>query len=327
VTVTVAIPVLNGGALLGEVLAAVREQEIDRPVELLVIDSGSRDGSRELARRHGAHVVEIPRADFSHGGTRNRLMELSRGEHVAFLTQDSVPAGPGWLAALVGGFGLTDDVALVCGPYLPRPGDSPMVRRELTEFFARFGAARVDRGADGPGPATFFSSANGAVARWAWKRVPFRPVAYAEDQLLARDMLAAGLAKAYVPEAAVLHSHDFPPAQALRRYFDDFRALAEVYGHREPLTPRYIAARIRGDVRADRAFMRSEGGDVETLRSLRHNTARALGRSLGANAERLPAWARRMLSHDGRATFEPVPPPPGAHETPGAPAVDRAAAR
>jgi glycosyltransferase involved in cell wall biosynthesis len=320
-TVTVAIPVFCGGAVLADVLAAVRAQRIDRPVELLVIDSGSTDGSRELARRHGAHVVEIPQSDFSHGGTRNRLMELSRGEHVAFLTQDSVPAGPGWLAALVGGFALADDVALVGGPSLPRPGDSAMVRRELLEFFARFGETRVDRAGNGPGPATFFSSANGAVARWAWERVPFRPVAYAEDQLLARDALAAGLAKAYVREAAVLHSHDLPPRQALGRYFDDFRALAEVYGHREPLTPRYIAARIRGDVRADRAFMRREGLDVETLRSLRHNAARALGRSLGANADRLPAWARRKLSHDGRASFEPAP-----AASPG-PADDRAAAQ
>ncbi|MGH2950241.1 MAG: glycosyltransferase family 2 protein [Solirubrobacteraceae bacterium] len=284
--VTVAIPVLDGGPLLGEVLAAVREQRVDRPVELLVIDSGSADGSRDLARRHGARVVEVPRAEFSHGGTRNRLMELSDGEHVAFLTQDSVPAGPGWLAALLGGFALADDVALVCGPYLPRPGDSPMVRRELIEFFARFGGTRVDRGDGDPGPATFFSSANGAVARWAWKRVPFRPIAYAEDQQLARDMLAAGLARAYVPEAAVVHSHDHPPLRALRRYFVDFRALAEVHGHREPLSPRYVAARIRNDVAADRAFMHREGLEVQTLRSLAHHTARALGRSLGSNAGR-----------------------------------------
>ena len=57
----------------------------------------------------------------------------------------------------------------------------------------------------------------------------------------------------------MIHSHDLPPLQAFRRYFDDFRALAEVNGLREPLTPRYIAARVRGDVAADRAFMRREG--------------------------------------------------------------------
>jgi glycosyltransferase involved in cell wall biosynthesis len=284
-TVTVAIPVRDGGARLREVLAAVRAQRVDH--ELLVIDSGSADGSAALARRHGARVVEIPPAQFSHGGTRNRLMELASGDHVAFLTQDSVPAGPDWLAALLGGFARADDVALCFGPHLPRPDASPMVQRELRELFARFGGERVDRGEAALGPATFFSSANGAVARWAWERVPFRPVAYAEDQLLARDMLAAGLAKAYVPQAAVIHSHDLPPVQAFRRYFADFRALAAVNGLREPLTPRYVAARVRGDVAADRAFMRAEGLEVQTMRSFAHHVARALGRSLGTNADRL----------------------------------------
>jgi glycosyltransferase involved in cell wall biosynthesis len=295
-SVTVAIPVLDGGLRLGEVLTAVRAQQVDRPVELLVIDSGSTDGSPALARRHGARVVEIPPREFSHGGTRNRLMELATGDHVAFLTQDSVPAGSGWLAALLGGFALAGDVALVCGPQRARPDASAMVRREQSEFFARFGGERIDRGAVAAGPATFFSSANGAVARWAWERVPFRAVDYAEDQLLARDMLAAGLAKAYVPEAAVVHSHDHPPLRALRRYFRDFRALAEVNGVREPLTVRYIAARVRNDVAADRAFMRREGLEVQTLRSLSHHVARALGRSLGTNADRLPGWAQRSRS-------------------------------
>jgi glycosyltransferase involved in cell wall biosynthesis len=216
--VTVALPVLNGGPLLGEVLAAVGEQDVDREVELLVIDSGSTDGSVALARSHGARVVEIARSEFSHGGTRNRLMELAAGDHVAFLTQDSLPAGRGWLTALLHGFLLARDVALVSGPSLPRPDASPMVRRELEEFFATFGGVRVDRSDPALGPATFCS--------------------------------------------------------------------------------------LRDDVAADRAFMRRHGLEDQTVRSLKHHTARALGRSLGTNADGLPAWARRRLSLDGRATFE-----------------------
>jgi hypothetical protein len=114
-----------------------------------------------------------------------------------------------------------------------------------------------------------------------------------------------------VPEAAVIHSHDHPPLRALRRYFDDFRALAEVHGHREPMTPRYMAARMRGDVAADRAFMRRAGLhgtalDAATLRSVAHHGARAVGRSLGSNADRLPVWLRRELSLQRRGTFERV---------------------
>jgi rhamnosyltransferase len=277
--VTVALPVLDGGPLLGEVLTAVNAQRVDRPVEILVVDSGSTDGSRTLARRHGARVVEIPRAAFGHGRTRNTLMELAQGDHVAFLTQDSCPAHSGWLAALLRGFTLADNVALVFGPQRPRPDASPMVRRELLEAFDRFGKEAIDDSA-------FFSSANGAVARWAWERVPFRDVAYGEDHVLARDVLSLGLAKAYVPEAEVIHSHDLPPLRAFRRYFHDYRALSHVTGLREPLTPRYIAARVRNDVARDRAFMRREQLEIQTWRSMKHHVARALGISLGSNAGR-----------------------------------------
>src|SRR5258708_5816323 len=99
--VTVAIPVLNGARHLDEVLSAVRAQKVDRTLEILVIDSGSNDGSLEIAERHGARVHQIPKQEFSHGDTRNLAMTLANGDHVAFLTQDATPAHERWLAALL----------------------------------------------------------------------------------------------------------------------------------------------------------------------------------------------------------------------------------
>ena len=161
--------------------------------------------------------------------------------------------------------------------------------------------AGVQRGVAALGPASYFSSANGAVLRSAWERVPFRPVPYAEDQRLALDMLAAGYAKAYVPEAAVIHSHDYPPLDLFRRFFDEFRALREVYGHREPLAPRPVAGRIpplrgRRPRRAARRCWDSVG----------YHSLRALGAALGTRADRLPAAVRRACSLERRSTFEPT---------------------
>ncbi|HWF34885.1 MAG TPA: glycosyltransferase family A protein, partial [Solirubrobacteraceae bacterium] len=197
-TVTVAIPVRDGGAVLARTLGAVRAQRLegDGELELLVCDSGSRDGSVALARRYGAEVIEIAPEHFSHGGTRQLLMERSAGAHVAFLTQDAVPADERWLARLLAGFEVAGDVGLVFGPYRPRADASPMVARELADWFRSFspgGAPRVDRLSpserDIParallGARGFFTDANGCVARSAWESVPFRPVPYAEDHVL-----------------------------------------------------------------------------------------------------------------------------------------------
>jgi rhamnosyltransferase len=310
--VSVALPVRNGAAHLDAVLAAVRAQHVDRRVEIVVVDSGSTDGSVGIARAHGARVEEIPPAAFSHGGTRNRLMELAAGDHVAFLTQDSQPADEHWLARLLEGFAVAEHVGLTCGPYRPRPEASPTVARELEDFFATFtpgGAPRVDRSEEPAlGPQSFFSSANGCVARAAWERVPFRPVPYAEDQRLALDMLRAGYAKVFLPDAAVIHSHDYAPLDGFRRAFDEFRALREVHGFRAPLAPRPVLGRIRREVARDRAWARRHGVPDPAPAALRYHTLRALGAGLGTRADRLPASFRRRLSLERRATFEPTHP-------------------
>src|SRR3954447_6804568 len=110
--VTVALPVRNGGESLVRVLDAVRSQRIDRPVEIVMADSGSTDGSQEVARERGARVIDVPAGEFSHGGTRNLLMERPAGAHVAFLTDDADPASDTWLAELVAGFDDAPDVGL-----------------------------------------------------------------------------------------------------------------------------------------------------------------------------------------------------------------------
>ena len=130
------------------------------------MDSGSTDGSLEIARRHGAVIHEIDESEFSHGGTRNRMMGMARGDHVVFITQDATPAHDGWLAALLEGFEQADDVAAVFGPHEARPDASHMIKSEMERHFASWGhgreidVQRLDRSPEGlaeyralPGPA------------------------------------------------------------------------------------------------------------------------------------------------------------------------------
>jgi glycosyltransferase involved in cell wall biosynthesis len=320
-TITVAIPTYNGGAAFAETLAAVRNQRLegDATVELLVCDSGSRDGTAARARDYGAQVLSIPVEQFCHGETRNLLMERAAGKYVAFLTQDAVPATETWLARLLGGFELAEDVALVFGPYIPRPDASPMVRRELIDWFSSLspdGAPRIDRLDEKDrnlpsrallGHRGYFTDANGCIARAAWETVRFRRVSYAEDHVLAHDMLRAGFAKAYVPDAGVIHSHRYTGWNWLRRSFDESRALREVYGFAPPINPRHIALQLWGRVGADWRAARRDNGpgrrrDPLSLpaQSLYHHVLRLAGESLGARAERIPNPVVTRLSLEGR---------------------------
>ncbi len=320
--VTVAIPVRDGGQMLRATLDALGCQTVAH--ELLVCDSGSRDDSRELARAHGARVLEIAPERFSHGGTRNLLMSQAMGVRVAFLTQDAEPADERWLERLLMGFELAADVGIVYGRYIPRPGASAPVRMELERWFESLspdGAPRVDRLRTGErkrlpaaallGARGFFTDANACVARAAWERAPFREVPYAEDRVLAIDMLRAGFAKAYVPSAAVLHSHDYTASRELRRCFDEWRGLREVYGWREPASPLRLARKLRGELGWARRELDREGVTPSERRATlgaiaRHHIVRLAGELLGSRADRLPAGARRRLSLEGRASYEPL---------------------
>jgi len=319
--VTVAIPVRDGGDLLVRTLSSLQRQTV--PHELLVCDSGSRDGSVELAREYGARVLEIATASFSHGGTRNLLVREASGAHVALLTQDAEPADERWLERLLGGFALAHDVAIVYGAYRPRADASWAVRVELELWFrslSREGEPTVERLAPQEramppielvGRRGFFTDANACVARAAWERVPFRDVPYAEDRVLAIDMLRAGFAKAFVPSAVVVHSHDYTPMQELRRCFDEWRSLLEVYGWREPARPVQLARKLRGEL----ALMRGPGALDAPPGSSRRATLAAVisrhairqtGALLGSRADRLPAPVRRALSLERRASFVPL---------------------
>jgi glycosyltransferase involved in cell wall biosynthesis len=330
--VTVAIPTRNGGELLARTLAALARQTVEH--ELLVCDSASSDGSAALAREHGARVLEIARADFSHGGTRNLLMAEAQGAHVALLTQDAEPADERWLERLLGGFELADDVALAYGSYRPRADAAFAVRVELERWFdslAGDGGPQLERlgehertlpALDLLGRRGFFTDANACVSRAAWEPVPFREVPYAEDRVLAIDMLRAGYAKAYVADAAVLHSHDYSTVQQLRRSFDEWRGLREVYGWREPADPRRLALGLRGELGHARRELRRagtpRGRELTTLADVsRHHVARLAGALLGSRADKLPRRARSALSLEHRASFaalaldDPPSTPPG----------------
>ncbi len=319
--VTVAIPVRNGGRLLEGVLEALAGQSVAH--ELLICDSGSVDGSEQLARAHGARVLSIPAAEFSHGGTRNLLMGEARGSHVALITQDAQPADEHWLERMLAGFELARDVGIVYGPYRPRPQSALPVRLELERWFASLapdGRPRVERlsGAERSagagallGARGFFTDANACISRRAWEAVPFREVAYAEDRVLAIDMLRAGWAKVFMPRAAVLHSHDYGALDQLRRCFDEWRGLREVYGWREPADPQHLLRQLRGELGAVRRELERSGASARRAalaRATRHHVMRLAGAVLGSRADLLPAGARRRLSLERRESFEPIDP-------------------
>ena len=84
-TVSVVVPVLNDAAALRELLQSLKPA----PLEVIVADGGSRDGSAAVAEEFGAAVVQSPR---SRGGQLDDGVREAKGELVWMLHADARPA-------------------------------------------------------------------------------------------------------------------------------------------------------------------------------------------------------------------------------------------
>jgi glycosyltransferase involved in cell wall biosynthesis len=85
---SVVIPVYNGERFLGEAIGSVWAQSY-RPLEIIVVDDGSTDGSARVAKSFSP-VVYVHQANSGQAAARNHGVELARGELLAFLDADDV---------------------------------------------------------------------------------------------------------------------------------------------------------------------------------------------------------------------------------------------
>lgn len=265
---TVTILTYNGERYLADILSAVAAQRLDVPFEVLVIDSGSTDRTLEILAEHPeVRVHTIPNSEFGHGRTRNLAAHLAGGRVVVYLTHDAVPANDRWLYEILKPFELNDRIAAVMGKQVARPRCFPLLKYEIRSVFAGFGpdfgtsvfyADDFITSEAVSNAVTFHSDVNAAGRRDVLTGpVPYRDVSYAEDQLLGRDLVAAGYLKAYAARAVVVHSNDMTLAE-----YDD-RMVAETRGLREvgidvavPSLPVVARMVVRGVVRDQLAIVR-----------------------------------------------------------------------
>lgn len=310
---SVIIPVKNGGSCFRRVLESVRSQQTPWPYEVLVIDSGSRDGSLAFAQSTGCRVHQIPAADFGHGKTRNLGGMLTRGEFLVFITHDACPVNEHWLRRLVEAAELSPDVAGAFGRHVAYPDARIVTRCELEAHFVGFGGQPVVFRNDDPGRYAldvgyrqflhFFSNNNACLRRAVWERIPFPDVDFAEDQIWAKTVIEAGYAKAYAPDAAVFHSHDFPLIETAKRAYDESRALHRLFGYvLVPSLSRLLRDWVYLILRDGKWIACAKDPLVAKLQALAiapwMAAARLIGRYCGAREARLPRWLANAFSRD-----------------------------
>lgn len=240
---SVIIPVKNGGELFKKVLEAVLGQ-IFEYFEVIIIDSGSKDGSVEYVKSlHLSHknlvLKEIEPKEFGHGKTRNYGASIAKGEILVFITQDALPYDENWLFEMIKPFELYEDIVGVFAKHLPYQECDIFEKENLKRHFENFGQNivlykiedkkryEIDEGYRHL--LCFYSDNASAMRKNIWESIPYDDVNFAEDQLWAKKVIELGYTKAYNSNAIVYHSHNYGFKERLKRSYDDHKGLYEIY--------------------------------------------------------------------------------------------------
>jgi glycosyltransferase involved in cell wall biosynthesis len=193
-TVSVIVPAHNEERYLGRCLASLQAQEAEFPVEIIVVDNRSTDGTRDIALRSGVAVVAS--ASATPAGVRNDGAAVAGGEFLAFLDGDCTAPGR-WLATMVARLRADDGAVAIGGPCVA-PSDGTWVERAW--------APPVSTARDAAG----LAAANLMVRRDVFDRLAGfdRTLMTAEDDDLARRLRREGRVIS-ATDVTVVH-HGYP---------------------------------------------------------------------------------------------------------------------
>ncbi|MDH5202050.1 MAG: glycosyltransferase family 2 protein [Nitrospirota bacterium] len=219
--ISIIIPTLNAGDYIKKLLSMLYTQD-RKFAEIIIIDSSSDDNTVDSVKGFGAKTIIIPGYTFNHGKTRNRAAMEAHGDLLVFMTQDALPFDNTFLRKLTAPLQMPD-VAATFGRHIPRPEASPL------EVFARqfnYPDTGSIKGMDDIkqyGIKTFFfSNVCSAIKKDLFIKAGMFPegIRANEDMLIAAKLILSGYKVAYVPEAMVIHSHNYSLFRQFRRYYN-----------------------------------------------------------------------------------------------------------
>ena len=274
----------NEAWAIKDTIPAVLNQDFDGDIELIVIDSGSSDGSEDIIKSFNpAKFHQIPKGTYVPGVVLNWGIRNASHEWVVFLNADACPADRNWLKELLKVGVASDNLGAVFGRQIPRE-DCWGVHAH--DYKRCFGPNRDSDQWD-----HFFSMVSCATTKSIWQKEPIREdLQYAEDDEWSRRMKAAGMEIAFAEKSVAIHSHNYTPPQAFKRAYGDMLAVS-VAGTVPAGSLKFIGTVVKGtlaDIKRDWAYFKQLGKVSEITRALPIRLAQRYGR-WKANKEAIPS--------------------------------------
>jgi rhamnosyltransferase len=211
--ISVIIPVKNGSATIEACLKGILSQTLKDILDIIIIDSGSTDGTLGIIEKYPVHLIQIKPETFNHGLTRQLGVSNAKGEFMVLTVQDAIPASDNWIETMYNHF-KDEKVMGVCGQQIVphhldknpldwfRPFSKPVPK--IIEFKAgefeklsakeQFSNCRWD-------------DVTAMYRKSALIETPFLFTNFAEDALWAKQALSKGYKLVFDFNARIHHYH------------------------------------------------------------------------------------------------------------------------
>lgn len=243
---SIVIPVLNGGQQFIALMDKIKKQKKVKDVEILLIDSGSTDGTVEVAAKNGAKIIQIPRESFNHGSTRQLAAEHASGDYVLYTVHDALPASDYLLYKIAQTFKASPGLAALSIRQMVN-SDADLYSRWITDItYSSYGFDRdveyylQDKESFECLPeqlkrkVSFIDNVCACYSKKALLKYGFKKISNAEDIEAGMRMARNGEHLGFLYSCGVYHWHYKNADYFLKRNYNGMKAFTELLGNEVP---------------------------------------------------------------------------------------------
>jgi len=246
-SVSVIIPTFNAGEQFREMLERLNAQESLHRLEIIVVDSGSTDGTQQVALDAGANLIQITQEQFSHSFSRNLGAKNASGQVLLFMTQDALPSHNRWIYEMAMPIFNNEASAVTCREQCP---DSIDLHYNILSwnhscYIGINKASQLNRLGTNTNNNTLrqmasLNDVSTAIDRTQFMRMGGYRHSFAEDLDMGIRLLREGKCLKLLHEPTVIHGHHRPASYYLRRGFAEGRAVEQMLDLPIELLPSYV---------------------------------------------------------------------------------------
>jgi len=218
--ISIVIRAYNEERYLKRLLEGISQQTV-KDVEIILVDSGSTDGTIAIAESFGAKIVHIPSAEFTFGRSLNFGVREATREFIVIASAHVYPVYPDWLETMLRPF-QDESVALAYGKQCGYEGSKYSEHQIFQQWYPD--ASSMDQAT------AFCNNANAAIRKSLWEQHPYdETLTGLEDLEWGKWAKGQGYKIAYVAEAEIVHIHNETPRGVYNRYRREAMALRRIY--------------------------------------------------------------------------------------------------